>query len=204
LYEAVDRIIRPQTVNSKEMFIIALIGLVANGIVAIVLNSSSKDNLNVRSAFLHVMGDALASVGVIAGGLLMLKYQWYIVDPIISTIISLLILKGAWGVTKEAFQILMEGVPDNVSLSEVKNDVEKIEGVVNVHDIHAWKISGQLISFSMHVQVDCEDKEKVLDKVNALLQKKFGIMHSTVQVEQNCHMRGLTVCDIREAYRGNA
>lgn len=201
LYEAVERMINPQVVKSKEMFIIAVVGLVANGLIALLLNSSAKDNLNVRSAFLHVMGDALASVGVIIGGLAMLKYQWFIVDPVISIIISLLIVKGAWRVTKEAFHILMEGTPDNISMPELVEAVEKIEGVTNVHDLHAWSISGQMGSLSMHVQIDCVDAENVLQEVNRLLREDFGIGHSTVQVERNCHRKGSLICDLKDAHQ---
>ncbi|ADG81337.1 cation diffusion facilitator family transporter [Thermincola potens JR] len=199
LYEAVGRIISPQVIKSKEMFVIAVIGLLANGLIALLLNSSAKNNLNIRSAFLHVLGDALASLGVIIGGLVMLKFQWYIVDPVISIIISLLIVKGAWRVTKDSFHILMEGTPENLSLPELVETVEKIEGVIDVHDLHAWSISGQINSLSMHVQIDCPDAERVLQEVNCLLLDNFGIRHSTVQVERICHREGSLLCDLKEA-----
>lgn len=93
----------------------------------------------------------MASLGVIFGGILMLKYQWYVIDPLISVTISLLILKGAWQVTKEAFHILMKGAPEDVNLPEIVDAIQRIEGVTDVHDLHVWSISGKLSSLSMHV-----------------------------------------------------
>lgn len=201
MYEAVERMLNPQVVKSKEMFIIASIGLIANGLIAVLLNSSAKDNLNVRSAFLHVLGDALASVGVIIGGLVMLKYQWYVIDPLISVAISLMILKGAWQITKEAFHILMEGAPENVNLSEIVNAVKNIEGVTDVHDLHAWSISGNLNSLSMHVQIGLADTEEMLKKINWLLKDEFNITHSTVQVEKDCCQIGNLICNLQELHK---
>lgn len=200
-YEAIFRIITPEAVKSKEMFIIATVGVVANGLIAIVLNASAKSNINVKSAFLHVLGDTLASLGVIIGGILMLKYRWYVIDPLISIVISLMILKGAWRVTKEAFHILMEGAPENVNLLEIVNAIKNLEGVTDVHDLHAWSISGNLNSLSMHVQINLANTEEVLTKINRLLKDEFNITHSTVQVERECCQIGRLICNLQETQK---
>lgn len=198
MFEAVERMLNPQVVKSKEMFIIASIGLIANGFIAVLLNSSAKNNLNIRSAFLHVLGDALASFGVIIGGLVMLKYQWYIIDPIISILISAMIVKGALQVTKKAFHILMEGAPDNLNLPEIMEAVKKLDGVTNVHDLHAWSLSGKINYLTMHVLISTGDSETILQEINKLLRDEFDIQYSTVQVEQKCHGQGTLVSDLEE------
>src|SRR5690606_37799989 len=137
VYEAFQRFFEPPTVASGTMMIIAGIGLLANILSAwsLISKGDVKNNVNLRSAYLHVLGDALGSVGAIIAGLLMLMFEWYIADPIISVVVAILILKSAWGVLTHSIHILMEGTPITIDQKEVKDTLEEIEGVIDVHDL---------------------------------------------------------------------
>jgi len=186
VWEAAQRVMEPPTVSGGPMMLIACIGLLANLISAwfLMKKGDVKDNLNVRSAYLHVIGDALGSVGAIAAGLLMYFFDWYIADPIISVIVALLILRGAWGVMKTAVHILMEGTPHAVDAQKVQHSLLAIEGVLDVHDLHIWTISSGLDSLSCHLLIeDAADGQSVLQQAITCLEERFGIEHATVQIE---------------------
>ncbi len=188
IYEAYERVLNPQTVASGTMMIIAAIGLGANLLSAwsLLRQGDVKDNVNLRSAYLHVLGDALGSVGALVAGLLMLLFNWYIADPIISVVVALLILKSAWGVLTHSFHILMEGSPAHVDINEIKELLKEIDGVKGVHDIHVWTITSGLHSFSCHLQVsDDQDCQAILQKALNLVNEQCGIEHSTIQVEKS-------------------
>ncbi len=186
IWEAVQRFFNPPTVASGSMMLIASIGLIANLLSAWVLmrKGDVKHNVNVRSAYLHVIGDALGSVGAIAAGFIMWLFDWYIADPIISILVSLLILKGAWGVLKHSIHILMEGTPVSIDQNEVKKALKSIEGVKDVHDLHIWTITSGLDSLSCHILIeDHHDSQKVLQAAIHMIEEKFKILHTTIQIE---------------------
>lgn len=186
IFEAYGRFFDPPTVSSGAMILIALIGLVANLISAwsLMRNGDVKSNVNVRSAYLHVLGDALGSVGAIVAGILMLLFGWYIADPIISVVVALLILRGAWGVIMHSIHILMEGTPSSVKQQEVMQTLESIDGVVNVHDLHIWTITSGLHSLTCHLLIkDDHNGQKVLQEAIQLVHDRFHIDHATIQVE---------------------
>ncbi|GAB6157830.1 cation diffusion facilitator family transporter [Desulfotomaculum varum] len=197
LIEAVQRLFYPIPVLGKEMFIIATVGLVANLLIALLLNGHAHDDMNIKSAFLHVLGDALASVGVIVAGVLMMKYQWYLADPIISIAIALMIVRSAYGVTRQAFHILMEGSPVEVDLSLVLQRLGQVPGVSGVHDLHVWNITEAITCLAVHIEVAAEaEGDTVLRSCNELLEREFHIGHSTIQLERQdytgCTRRKLT------------
>ncbi|MEK3644043.1 cation diffusion facilitator family transporter [Aeribacillus sp. FSL M8-0235] len=186
IWEAVQRFFNPPTVASGSMMLIASIGLIANLLSAWVLmrKGDVKHNVNVRSAYLHVIGDALGSVGAIAAGFIMWLFGWYIADPIISILVALLILKGAWGVLKHSIHILMEGTPVTIDQNEVKKALKSIEGVKDVHDLHIWTITSGLDSLSCHILIeDHHDSQKVLQAAIHMIEEKFKILHTTIQIE---------------------
>lgn len=186
IWEAVQRFFNPPTVASGSMMLIASIGLFANLLSAWVLmrKGDVKHNVNVRSAYLHVIGDALGSVGAIAAGFIMWLFGWYIADPIISILVALLILKGAWGVLKHSIHILMEGTPVTIDQNEVKKALKNIEGVKDVHDLHIWTITSGLDSLSCHILIeDHHDSQKVLQAAIHMIEEKFKILHTTIQIE---------------------
>ncbi|HJV47194.1 MAG TPA: cation diffusion facilitator family transporter [Bacillota bacterium] len=188
IWEAYQRLQAPPSVSSGWMMIIAAIGLLSNLISAwaLIRQGDVVDNVNLRSAYLHVLGDALGSVGAIVAGLAMYFFNWYIADPLISVLVALLILKSAWGVIKHTLHILMEGTPITINQDEVKTVLEKIEGVLNVHDLHIWTITSGLDSLSCHILIqDDMDSQEILQQAIHRIEEKFKIMHTTIQVEKS-------------------
>ncbi|EID44425.1 cation diffusion facilitator family transporter [Parageobacillus thermoglucosidasius] len=186
VWEAIQRFYNPPTVAGGSMMLIAAIGLFANLLSAWALmrKGDVKNNVNLRSAYLHVIGDALGSVGAIIAGLVMWRFDWYVADPIISILVALLILKGAWGVIKHTVHILMEGTPITIDQNEVKKALESIEGVVGVHDLHIWTITSGLDSLSCHILIeDHQDSQKILQDAIHMIEEKFKILHTTIQIE---------------------
>jgi len=186
--EAYSRFNDPPTVASGMMMLIAIVGLLANILSAwsLLRKGDVKDNVNLRSAYLHVLGDALGSVGAIIAGLLMLLFGWYIADPIISVIVALLILKSAWGIIKQTIHILMEGVPSGYDMNEIKRTLQTINGVTNVHDLHVWTITSGMHSLSCHLLIkDQENCQTVLQEAIEKIEKQFKIQHATIQVEKS-------------------
>jgi len=184
--EAWERWQSPIQIHSGEMLAIATVGLVANLAVALTLRGHTHGNLNVRSAFLHVLGDALASVGVIAAAVVMLVTDWYMADPLISILIGLLIAYNGWGVLREAVHILMEGVPEGLAADEVARSIVASEGVLGVHDLHLWSTGSGYPVLSAHVRVaesTLPDSPALVARLRGLLKEKYGIDHATIQVE---------------------
>jgi len=186
VWEAYGRFFEPPTVASGSMMIIAAVGLLANLISAWALmrKGDVKNNVNLRSAYLHILGDALGSIGAMLAGLVMLIFGWYIADPIISVLVSLLILRGAWGIITHSVHILMEGTPVTIDQEEVKRTLEEIEGVRDVHDLHIWTITSGLDSLTCHLLIeDGKDAQVILQQAIHKIEEKFKIKHTTIQVE---------------------
>lgn len=188
VWEAYHRFLAPPVVGSGTMMLIASIGLIANLVSAWVLlrQGDVKNNINLRSAYLHVLGDALGSVGAIMAGLLMYIYEWYIADPIISVIVAVVILKGAWRLISQTVHILMEGVPGKTNIDEITTALTAIKGVVNIHDVHVWTVTTGYEVFSCHMVVhEGVRSAQVLSQAVPLLEKQFGIRHTTIQVVED-------------------
>lgn len=183
--EAIERFSEPAQVLGEGMMIISVIGLIINIIVAWILSrGQTKDNLNVRSAFMHVLGDLLGSVGAIVAAILILAFDWYIADPIASIIVSLLVLYSGWHIIKDSVDILMESKPKNVDTEEILNAVSEIEGVQAVHDLHIWMITSDFPTLTAHINVDHSiDRDDILEKIIQTITKETGIKHITVQLE---------------------
>ncbi|MGN7764748.1 cation diffusion facilitator family transporter [Paenibacillus sp. 22594] len=186
IWEAWQRFFAPPVVASGTMMIIAAVGLLANLISAwsLMRKSDTKENINIRSAYLHIMGDALGSVGALLAGLIMNLFSWYVADPIISVLVALLILRGAWGVLKQAFHILMEGTPAAINTEEIKEALLHIDGVIGVHDLHVWTITSGLDALSGHLLIrDHADPHSILQQAIDLVEDQFAIQHATLQIE---------------------
>lgn len=168
------------------MMAVAAVGLLANLVSAWVLmrKGDVKENVNVRSAYLHVLGDALGSVGAMAAGLVIWLFDWYAADPLISIAVAVLILKGAFAVVKQTVHILMEGTPAAIDHAEVKAALSGIDGVIDVHDLHIWTITSGLDSLSCHLLIEegC-DGQAVLQRAIDLVETRFHIRHATIQIE---------------------
>lgn len=186
LWEAYKRLQDPPTVASTGMITIAAIGLVVNMIAAYVLmKGDTSHNLNMRSAFLHVIGDLIGSIGAVAAGILMLWFEWYWADPIISAVIAILILVSAWRVTRDSVHVLMEGTPKHISLQNLRESLSQLAGVKDVHDLHVWTVTSGFTALSCHLVIDeTMNSQHLLQSARRLLQKEFGIEHSTLQLEK--------------------
>ncbi|MGO5011110.1 cation diffusion facilitator family transporter [Niallia sp. Sow4_A1] len=188
IWEAIKRFAEPPTVASGTMMTIAAIGLLANIVSAVGLMQKGDvhNNVNLRSAYLHILGDALGSVGAIIAGILMLFFDWYVSDPIISVVVALLILKSGWGVIKNSTHILMEGTPETINQEDVKMVLEEIEGVIDVHDLHIWTITSGLDTLSCHMLIDDKkDSQAILQQAIVRIKDKFKIDHATIQIEKS-------------------
>ncbi len=186
LVEAWDRFFHPEAVKSKEMFIIATVGLVMNLVAARRLHGHAHHDLNVRSAFLHVLGDAIASVGVIAGGVIMLFTGWYVVDAVISAGIALIIAWGSVRLLREAGHILLEGVPTGVDLNAVVTKMRAVEGVNDIHHLHVWSICSHISALSAHIDILPEYRLRqgeIVGTIEQMLEHDYHITHTTLQGE---------------------
>jgi len=184
-YEAVQRIQRPADVQSLNMLIIAVLGLVANGLVAGVLARSRNESLNLKGAFLHVVADVLGSVGAISAGLIMFFTGWYQADPIASIMISVLVFYSSGKLVRDSVNVLLEGVPSHIDVSAVERRILGMKGVKNIHDLHVWSIADtKICCMSSHVVVEeGTNGKELVTKLIDILNEEFGIDHTTIQLE---------------------
>lgn len=192
IVEAIGRFFNPEDVKSTEMFVISVIGLIVNIIVALLMfkGGDTSNNINMRGAFLHVMGDLLGSVGAITAAILIWTLNLTIADPIASIIVSILIIKSSLGITKSSLNILMEGTPSDVNMNEVISSITEENEIEDVHDCHIWTISNEMNALSCHAVVpsdmSVEQCENLLDKLEHKLQH-LNIQHMTIQLETINH-----------------
>jgi cobalt-zinc-cadmium efflux system protein len=190
-YEAFHRIKSPENVKGLEVTIIAIGGLVVNAVSALVLHSASQENLNMRGAFLHVMGDALGSVGAIVAGVAIWKWGWTLADPLISVAMCLLIMYSSWQLIRESVNILLEGTPTHIDIRAVVESMHGVAGVTDVHDLHVWTISSGMDALSAHVTVeDGAAHRTVLEGLQQRLRSSFNIGHVTIQLESQDEAEG--------------
>jgi cobalt-zinc-cadmium efflux system protein len=189
LFEAYQRFLNPEPVKSIPMFVVALIGLIANLVSVLLLRKHSKDNLNIRAAYLHLIGDTMSSVAVIIGGVLIFFFEYYWIDPLITVLISLYIIKETYSVLYETYKILMQSTPVGIDVDEVVSELNKIPQVKGVHHIHIWNLTDKEIHFEGHLDVDGDMKisesQKIVDQAKTVLSKVFNIGHATLQLECN-------------------
>lgn len=185
-WEAIQRLQNPVAVDSPLMLVVAFIGLGVNLYVAASLHREPGENLNVRSALLHVVGDILGSVAVIVGGVVILFTGLYVVDPLLSVIIAVIIVGGAWSVVLETINILMEGTPSGVNLEKLVSEIKDVPGVQDVHDIHVWSLASGIHAMSGHVVIEDQaisESNQILVDMSRLLSEQYGIDHVTIQFE---------------------
>ena len=198
LREAWNRFQNPETVSAGPMLVIAIIGLIVNLIVAFTLSQHDHDDLNTRAAFLHVLGDALASVGVIAVGVILLFVNWTWLDPLVSVMIGVLILFSSGRVLKESVHILAEGMPEGMTATSIAEAMKKVAGVSQVHDLHVWTVAPGYIALSAHVTIEDQSISQTAEMMTALketLHEGFEILHTTIQFEcENCG-QGTVLCE---------
>lgn len=207
LHEAYSRLQTPPEVKAPVMIAVAAIGLLVNLISIKLLHAHKDDNLNIRGAFLHVLADLLGSVGALTAGLIMLTTGWQLIDPLISLGICLLILWSSWGIVRDAVHILLLGVPTHLDYREVEQEIIGHQGVCCLYDLHIWAIASGREAVTAHVVVPngYDRRQELLAEIVAGLQERFGIEHTTIQMEESHDLkegRGDSACRVGSV--GNA
>ena len=187
IYEAILRFLHPEPVRSALMLIIALAGLAGNLISMLFLHRDSNKNLNIKAAYLHLLGDTLSSMVVIGGAIIIYFTEILWVDPLLTLIISIVIIFQAYKILRESVDILMQSTPENRNLDEIKSYLEKQPRIRNIHHVHCWRLQDHDILFEAHIETSedllLSDSNKLLKEVEDILRKKFQITHTTLQVE---------------------
>jgi cobalt-zinc-cadmium efflux system protein len=186
LYASVVRLRHPQPVDVLTMLAVAVTGLVLNGGIMWALRAARRHDLNIRGAFVHMLGDALGSVAIIAGALAIRYTGWDQVDPLLSIVIGILIVWTAWDIMREGLNILLEGLPRGIRLQDVAAAMRASEGVLDVHDLHIWSLGSSTHALSCHVLIEDvppSASDTILRRLNAVLEESFHISHTTVQFE---------------------
>lgn len=198
---AIQRLLSPVAVPGGWIMLIAGVTFVANLTIAMLLQHDAKDDLNIRSAFWHMLADAWVSLGVVAGGALIMATGWSILDPIVSLVIVAVIVRGAWPLFRESLEVLLESTPPGIKTAHVVEAIEKIAGVKNVHDLHIWAVEPRLVMLTCHVMVEGDDSsltDELLRTIRTRLASEFGIKHLTVQMETQCLHPGMVHCDLHQ------
>ncbi len=184
-WEAVERIMRPQPVNERIMILVAGAALILNGAIMLALHRGQKGDINIRAAFIHMLGDALGAMAIIAGAVTMAFTGWTYIDPVLSIALGLLIIYTAWDIIRESLNIFLEGLPRGLELNNVTEAMGRIEGVLDVHDLHIWSLGSSTHALSSHVLIEDmppSSSECILKRINEVL-CGFNIHHTTIQFE---------------------
>lgn len=196
---ALKRLLHPVPVDGGWIMGIAAISFLANLGIALLLQHGAKDDLNIRSAFWHMLGDAWVSLGVVLSGGAIMLTGWAVLDPLISLLVVGAILHGAWPLFKESMEVLLESTPPTISASHVVSTIESMPGVKNVHDLHIWAVEPRLIMLTAHVLVDGDDAaltNVLLRSIHDRITTDFGIKHMTIQLESHCCDPDDVHCDL--------
>lgn len=206
-WEAASRLRRPEPVQSTPMIVVALIAILLNTVISLWLRRAAKDDLNVRSAYMHMLGDAISAAGVVAAGVIVAFTGTSIADPAVSVLIGVLILWSSWGILKESVNVLLEDVPEGMNMETLERTIGAVAGVLAVHDLHVWTVGSGIVCCSCHISVEeqsVRSGENVLRAVAEELEHKFGISHSTIQVEvEGCEPNDM-YCIMNVARRATA
>ena len=203
---AIRRIIAPVPIEGAWIIGVALVSFAANLGVALLLRHGAENDLNIRSAFWHMLGDAWVSLGVVASGIAILFTGWSILDPLISLVIVGVIIRGAWPLLRESLEVLLESTPPGIKTAHVVEAIEKIPGVNNVHDLHIWAVEPRLVMLTCHVMIDAENASLARDLLRTIrtrVTSEFGIKHLTIQMETQCCHPESVHCDLNQLQTEN-
>jgi cobalt-zinc-cadmium efflux system protein len=206
IFEAIQRLRHPEPVAGRIMIIVAAAAVVVNGLVALWLHAGAKDDLNVRSAYLHMLGDALSAVGVVVAGIVVAFAHASIADPIVSILIGLMIFYSSWGILKESVNVLLEGAPAGLDMVAVEKCIASVPGVLDAHDLHVWTVGAGVVACSCHVVVaeqSIRSGQQVLRSVSEALAHHFKINHTTVQIEVECCEESEMYCTVKPHDHGH-
>ena len=185
--EAYKRFLNPKPIKELQMFVVACIGLLVNLLTALILHGSDRDDLNVRSAFFHMLGDTLSSLGVVGGAVVIFYTRWLWVDPFLSVFIGVLILAWAYRLLKDSSHVLLESTPRHIKPEKVGELLlHQVRGAKGIHDIHIWEITSRMYAMTAHVAVEdirVSESKEILDQINQLVKERFEIGHTNIQFE---------------------
>jgi cobalt-zinc-cadmium efflux system protein len=203
-YEAYHRFVNPPEVGADVLISVGSLAVVINVVTALMVRRGAENDLNIRAAFLHLMGDVLSTAGAVGAGVLIRFTGWNRLDPLVSVLIGFLILWNAWGIIREAINILMESTPTDIDMEQMVTDIQAVEGVRGVHDLHVWSITGSMRTLSAHLVTDdmsISEGANVQSQVNELLYQNYGVAHATLQLECEGCNPALLYCDLTEQDR---
>jgi cobalt-zinc-cadmium efflux system protein len=202
LWESYHHLIAPEPVSEKIMLWVAALGILVNATIAWSIGGHGND-LNLRAAWIHQIGDAASCVGIIIGAVIIHYTGWVMVDPILSILIALVIVWTAWDIFKDSLNILLEGLPKGLRLAEVTAGIQAVDGVIDVHDLHVWNLGAEERALSCHVLIEDvppSSSESILRDVNCVLQERFAIHHTTIQFEHTrCALADISCAPGRKA-----
>ncbi len=185
-WEAIGRFTSPSEVDSMTIIIVAAIGVLINTLTALMFLTSQREDLNIRAAFIHMAADAGVSLGVVAGGIIILITGIFWLDPVISLLIVIVIVISTWGVFRDSFNLAMDGVPKGIEIDEVRNFILQQDGICEIHDLHIWAMSTTQVALTTHLVRDTlKLDDQFVHNLSKQLQDKFGIIHSTIQIESS-------------------
>jgi cobalt-zinc-cadmium efflux system protein len=200
-YEAWRRFVSPPEVNAPILIGVGIVAFLINAGTAWLVQRGSEHDLNLRSAFLHLMGDVLSTLGAVAAGIIIVFTNWNWLDPLVSVLIGILILWNAWGILRQTVNILLESTPENIDMKSMVDDLLKVDGVLGVHDLHVWSISNDLRVLSAHIMTEdipISAGAVIQRGVNEVLAYRYNIQHATLQLECEGCEPSLLYCDITE------
>jgi len=186
LFEAIQRLVNPVPISANLVIYLAIAGILVNGVSVLFIRNDSHENMNIKSVYLHLFGDMLVSIAVLLGGLAMKFLQWYRIDSFFSIIIAIYLLYMGWGIVRSSLRIIMQFTPEEIDIKKIATEIEKIQGVKNIHHVHVWQINEREMMFEAHIDmsedINVSSFEKILHRIKAVL-TKYDINHSTIQPE---------------------
>ncbi|AIS51473.1 cobalt-zinc-cadmium efflux system protein [Thermoanaerobacter thermohydrosulfuricus] len=188
--EAYVKFFKPEPIDGVLMIVVAIIGLVANTLSMFLLRENAQKNLNIKSTYIHLLSDALSSLGVVIGGIFIYAYNIYWIDPLLTVLIGAYIIKESFEIIDETIGILMQKTPENINLDIIKKEIEKLPDVKNIHHVHVWQTNDKDIHFECHVNtrddIKLSQAKLLMDQIETILDETFGIHHVTLQMEYEC------------------
>lgn len=184
IYHAIERLRQPPSIEAGQVLLVAFIGLLINLISGYILIHGDRDNLNMKGALFHVMGDALASVGTLVAAALILWKGWYWADPVVSAVIAVIIIFSAYRLISDTVHVILQGAPLHVDLGDVRQSLLKVEGVSEIHNLHVWSLSSNMVILTVHIVESAPHTSGLLETTKKMLREKFNIQHTTIQIEQ--------------------
>jgi cobalt-zinc-cadmium efflux system protein len=203
IWEGIARLINPTPVESGPMIWVALVAVILNGVISYWLHRGAKHDLNIRSAYLHMLGDAASACGVVIAGIYVAFTGSVLADPIVSLFIAAFIIWSSWGIIVESVNVLLEAAPKSVNMADLERSIKNVDGVLDVHDLHVWTVASGLISLSCHVLVSDQSVrsgEQVLKTISHMVEHDFHISHSTIQLEVEGCEESAIFCTMRKAH----